>query len=280
MSDRFDCFYCRDDLSGKKYLKKDQKPVCVRCFDKFCANTCAECRRTIGTESKELHYKGRYWHDYCFRCSKCYKSLAGEAFSAKDDKVLCGYCSSREDAPRCHACYKQILSGSESVEYKGNSFHEECFTCYECKRPIRSSTFLTKDGNVYCNPCHERKFAKQCAGCKQIITSGLVSYQNKPWHAECFVCFFCRKRLAGVRFTSHEERVYCVDCYEKNVAEKCSKCQKPITGFGSATNVVNYAGNSWHEYCFNCERCSKNLTDKRFVADKGDIYCPDCAKKL
>ena len=52
MADRFDCFYCREDLGGKKYIKKDDKPVCVRCFDKFCANTCTECRRPIGTDSK------------------------------------------------------------------------------------------------------------------------------------------------------------------------------------------------------------------------------------
>ncbi|XP_016148596.1 four and a half LIM domains protein 5-like [Sinocyclocheilus grahami] len=51
MTDRFDCFYCRDNLQGKKYVKKDDKPVCVRCFDKLCANTCAECRKPIGADA-------------------------------------------------------------------------------------------------------------------------------------------------------------------------------------------------------------------------------------
>lgn len=52
------------------------------------------------------------------------------------------------------------------------------------------------------------------------------------------------------------------------------------TGFGKATNVVNYEGGSWHDYCFNCKKCSFNLADKRFVARSGDIYCSDCSKKL
>lgn len=52
MTERFDCFYCRDNLQGKKYVKKDDKPVCVRCFDKLCANTCAECRKPIGADAK------------------------------------------------------------------------------------------------------------------------------------------------------------------------------------------------------------------------------------
>lgn len=52
MTDRFDCYYCRDNLHGKKYVKKDDKHVCTKCFDKLCANTCAECKRPIGADSK------------------------------------------------------------------------------------------------------------------------------------------------------------------------------------------------------------------------------------
>lgn len=51
-------------------------------------------------------------------------------------------------------------------------------------------------------------------------------------------------------------------------------------GFGHGTNVVNYEGLSWHEYCFNCKKCSLSLANKRFVINGEHIYCPDCAKKL
>uniref|UniRef100_A0A8C1HG21 Four and a half LIM domains protein 1 n=1 Tax=Cyprinus carpio carpio TaxID=630221 RepID=A0A8C1HG21_CYPCA len=280
MAARSNCFYCREDLSGKKFVRKDEKQVCVRCFDKFCANTCVECRRPISTDSKELHHKGQYWHSDCFRCAKCYKNLAKESFTSKDDRILCGTCSSREDAPRCHGCYKPILAGTENVEYKGNSWHDECFICYQCQKPIGSKSFIAKNNNIYCNLCHEKKFAKQCACCKKPITTGGVNYQDQPWHSECFVCSSCRKPLAGTSFTSHEEKVYCVDCYKSTVAKKCSSCQNPITGFGKATNVVNYEGGSWHDYCFNCKKCSLNLAEKRFVARNGDIYCSDCSEKL
>lgn len=60
---------------------------------------------------QELSHKGRYWHEECFRCAKCYKPLAKEPFSTKDDRIMCGKCCSREDAPRCHGCYKSILAG-------------------------------------------------------------------------------------------------------------------------------------------------------------------------
>lgn len=61
---------------------------------------------------QELSHKGRYWHEECFRCAKCYKPLAKEPFSTKDDRIMCGKCCSREDAPRCHGCYKPILAGT------------------------------------------------------------------------------------------------------------------------------------------------------------------------
>ncbi|XP_034033963.1 four and a half LIM domains protein 1-like isoform X2 [Thalassophryne amazonica] len=278
MADKSHCLYCREDLGGKRYVCNEGKMVCVRCHTKFCANTCAECHRPISVESKLTH-KGRHWHEECFRCAKCYKPLAKEPFSTKDDRIMCGKCCSREDAPRCHGCYKPILPGTESVEYKGNSWHDECFTCCSCKRPIGSQSFLSKGTDTYCSPCYDKKFAKQCFGCKKPITSGGVNYQNQPWHSHCFVCSSCSKPLAGTSFTNHQDQVFCVDCYKTCVAKKCSGCQNPITGFGKGVNVVNYEGGSWHEYCFNCKRCSLSLSNKRFVANGRDILCPDCANK-
>lgn len=174
------------------------------------------------------------------------------------------------------------------MEYKGNSWHDECFTCYQCQKPIGSKSFITKNNNIYCTPCHEKKFAKQCACCKKVkdlveflritfkgvdflifckhktcsfiastcfvlqpITTGGVNYQDQPWHSECFVCSSCRKPLAGTRFTSHEEKVYCVDCYKSTVAKKCSSCQNPITGLNPDTQFSTL--------CILLERCVFDL---------------------
>lgn len=56
MSDSSHCSYCREDLGGKRFVRHEGKPVCVRCHTKFCANSCAECHRPIPVESKvQLH---------------------------------------------------------------------------------------------------------------------------------------------------------------------------------------------------------------------------------
>ncbi|XP_060105541.1 four and a half LIM domains protein 1 isoform X1 [Heteronotia binoei] len=281
MSERFDCHYCRDPLHGKKYVQKEGRHCCVKCFEKFCANTCAECRKPIGADSKELHFKNRYWHDTCFRCFKCYTSLVNEPFMLKENnKVWCSNCTTLEEAPRCKGCLKPIIAGDQNVEYKKTVWHKDCFTCSQCKSVIGTASFFPKGDEIYCVSCHEHKFAKTCVKCKNAITSGGVSYEDRPYHAECFVCATCTKKLGGQRFTAVDDLYYCVDCYKNFVAKKCGGCKNPITGFGKGSNVVSYEGRSWHDYCFNCKKCSIPLANKRFVFQNEQIYCPDCAKKL
>lgn len=69
-----------------------------------------------------------------------------------------------------------------------------------------------------------------CLCIHQPISSGGIRYQEQPWHSECFKCHTCRKPLAETRFTSHENNVYCVDCFKTDVAKKCHNCKNPITG--------------------------------------------------
>lgn len=64
----------------------------------------------------------------------------------------------------------------------------------------------------------------------QPITSGGLTYQEKPWHSECFICSNCKKQLGGKRFTAVEDEFYCVECYKECVAKKCAGCKNPITG--------------------------------------------------
>ncbi|GAB1302798.1 Four and a half LIM domains protein 1 [Apodemus speciosus] len=254
MSEKFDCHYCRDPLQGKKYVQKDGRHCCLKCFDKFCANTCVECRKPISADAKEVHYKNRYWHDTCFRCAKCLHPLASETFVSKDGKILCNKCATREDSPRCKGCFKAIVAGDQNVEYKGTIWHKDCFTCSNCKQVIGTGSFFPKGEDFYCVTCHETKFAKHCVK--------------------------CNKKLAGQRFTAVEDQYYCVDCYKNFVAKKCAGCKNPITGFGKGSSVVAYEGQSWHDYCFHCKKCSVNLANKRFVFHNEQVYCPDCAKKL
>lgn len=52
MADRYDCHYCKESLFGKKYVLRDENPYCVKCYESLYSNTCEECKKPIGCNSR------------------------------------------------------------------------------------------------------------------------------------------------------------------------------------------------------------------------------------
>uniref|UniRef100_A0A1I8IRH5 LIM zinc-binding domain-containing protein n=1 Tax=Macrostomum lignano TaxID=282301 RepID=A0A1I8IRH5_9PLAT len=159
-------------------------------------------------------------------------------------------------------------------EYHGKQWHEECFLCRECRQPIGSRSFIPRDQEVCCVPCYEEKYAQKCRKCTQVIKRGGVTYKGEPYHKECLVCTNCNTQLAGLKFTSKEDKPYCADCYGQLFAKKCCRCSQAITGFGGC-KFISFEERHWHSDCFVCYKCSVNLVGKGFLTDGDDILCPD-----
>uniref|UniRef100_A0A6I8NWH3 Four and a half LIM domains 2 n=1 Tax=Ornithorhynchus anatinus TaxID=9258 RepID=A0A6I8NWH3_ORNAN len=230
MTERFDCHNCRESLFGQKYILREENPYCVACFESLYSNTCEECKKPIGCDCKDLSYKDRHWHESCFHCFQCKSSLVDKPFAAKEEHLLCTECYSREYSSKCSGCLKTIMPGTRKMEYKGNSWHETCFSCHRCQQPIGTKSFIPKDNQNFCVPCYEKQFAMQCVQCKKAIITGGVTYREQPWHKECFVCTGCKKQLSGQRFTSRDEFAYCLNCFCNLYAKKCAGCTNPISG--------------------------------------------------
>uniref|UniRef100_A0A3Q2GA79 Four and a half LIM domains 5 n=1 Tax=Cyprinodon variegatus TaxID=28743 RepID=A0A3Q2GA79_CYPVA len=166
--DRFDCHYCKDSLLGKKYIMKEDTQYCTKCYENLFANCCKACSSPIGCNFKDLSYKDRHWHEQCFKCAKCSRSLVEKAFAAKEDLLLCTECYAHDYSSKCNTCKKTIMPGSRKMEYKGNSWHETCFLCHRCQQPIGTKSFIPKDSGYFCVPCFEKQFAYQCCACKKV----------------------------------------------------------------------------------------------------------------
>lgn len=121
MAEKFDCHYCRDPMQGKENMEKDGHHCPLKCFDKFCASTCVECRKPITADCKEEHSRNCNWHDTCFCCAKCPHSLANETFVAKNNKFLCNKCTTGEESVKCKGCFKPIVAGDQNMKYRGLS---------------------------------------------------------------------------------------------------------------------------------------------------------------
>ncbi|NXY74443.1 FHL1 protein, partial [Glareola pratincola] len=295
----FDCHYCRDAPPPKKYVQKEGRHCCVKCFEKFCAPPPTECKKPIGAPPPELHFKNRYWHDNCFPPPKCYTSLVNDPPPLRENnKVWCPPPTATEDAPRCPPPFKPIIAGDQNVEYKKMVWHKDCFTCSQSPPLIGSGSFFPTPPQFYCVSCHEHKFAKTCAKCKNAPPPASqrqlpeppplpfgswesLTYQEQPPPPECFICSNCTPPLGGKRFTAVEDQFYCVECYKECVAKKCAGCKNPITaGFGPPPSVVNYEDESPPPYCFKCTKCAPPPANKRFVCHNPPPYCAECPKRL
>ncbi|KPU78563.1 uncharacterized protein Dana_GF23943, isoform H [Drosophila ananassae] len=277
-SGHFCCWQCDESLTGQRYVIRDDHPYCIKCYENVFANTCEECSKIIGIDSKDLSYKDKHWHEACFLCFKCHLSLVDKQFGAKADKIYCGNCYDAQFASRCDGCGEVFRAGTKKMEYKTRQWHENCFCCCVCKTAIGTKSFIPREQEIYCAGCYEEKFATRCIKCNKVITSGGVTYKNEPWHRECFTCTHCNITLAGQRFTSRDEKPYCAECFGELFAKRCTACVKPITGIGG-TRFISFEDRHWHHDCFVCASCKASLVGRGFITDGPDILCPDCAKQ-
>ncbi|KAI1286624.1 Four and a half LIM domains protein 2 [Halotydeus destructor] len=275
--DHFSCFKCSNSLAASRYVLRDDNPYCIDCYELDFANGCVQCDKKIGIDTKDLSYQEKHWHELCFNCKMCSASLVNRTFGSKDEDIYCSDCYDNNFASRCDACTQPFRAGMKRMEYKGKMWHEGCFTCVGCVKPIGTSSFVPKDDQTYCVQCYEDKFATKCNKCTQIITAGGISYKSDPYHKECFTCTECNTKLAGARFTSRDEKPYCQDCFANLFAKRCVACTKPIIGIGGA-KFVGFEDRNWHNTCFNCSTCQVSLAGKGFITDGPDIICPECAK--
>ncbi|XP_062854170.1 four and a half LIM domains protein 2-like [Trichomycterus rosablanca] len=115
MTERFDCHSCNESLLGKKYVLREENPYCINCYEILYSNTCKECKKLIGCTNKDLSYKDRHWHDECFHCFKCRRSLVDKSFLTKDEELVCTECYSNEYSSKCYECKSTIMPGKKTV---------------------------------------------------------------------------------------------------------------------------------------------------------------------
>ncbi|XP_072498982.1 four and a half LIM domains protein 5 isoform X2 [Notamacropus eugenii] len=269
------CQHCMKVLCGKEYILKDNEAYCTPCYDQLFSNICEECKQTIGYDSKDLSYKNRHWHEGCFKCAKCNLSLMEKPFAVKDEVLLCTDCYANEYSSKCFQCKKTIMPGSRKIEFQGNEWHETCFVCQSCQKPIGTDPIVTRDNKNYCVPCFEKQFALHCKSCKKVITTGGITYHDQPWHKDCFVCTGCKKKLFGESFVSKDNNPYCQDCFMNLYAQRCEACNKPITAVGSA-QYISFQGRQWHSDCFRCAKCNISLVNQGFLTHQNTILCGTC----
>ncbi|XP_031566134.1 testin-like [Actinia tenebrosa] len=209
------------------------------------------------------------------------QKMAMEDFNEKRLKNALGIGSVRpsitEDAT-CSKC-KDTISAAEMAifaERAGPEFcwHVPCFVCEEDGELLVDLVYCFKDGALYC-PRHWGESQKpRCAGCEELIYVGEYSQAiEKNWHPGHLCCSFCDESLSNQKFVTVEGRPSCFKCYDLNFANTCESCKEPI---GPGSKDVDVRNKHWHEDCFKCSQCNKQLLSEGFTFKDEKLICHAC----
>ncbi|EFO20318.2 LIM domain-containing protein [Loa loa] len=214
----------------EKQLNLNRKPIGI----------CELCGKAILEEMDATCALGQLYHQNCFTCDMCGRTLRGKRFYKARGKKYCEedylYSGMHETAERCAACSHFIMD--MVLQALGKSYHPRCFRCEKCKSCLDGVPFaLDPEGHVYCTEDYHRLFAPKCAACLQAIMPNKETGEtvhvvaiNRDYHIECYVCKGC-----GMQLTDEPEK----RCYPLNDHLLCKSCHihwvrtggdsKPIT---------------------------------------------------
>ncbi|KAI7859913.1 hypothetical protein BDC45DRAFT_495288 [Circinella umbellata] len=118
--------------------------------------------------------------------------------------------------PTCSGCNNDIEEGSV-IAFGDALFHLNCFTCAKCHRPAdcESNLLLLSDGRPVCESC-----SYNCFVCKQVIRDEAIMTGDEAYHANCFRCASCKRKIEDLVFTQTNKGIYCTPCHEKRKLER------------------------------------------------------------
>lgn len=178
--------------------------------------------------------------------------------------------SGGDSDPVCEGCGK-VIDGPY-LSYKGKDWHADEFVCAarNCRKPLQNVGFVEENGERYCKDCYEKHFAHACAKCHQKIVGNVMHALNQTWHMTCFVCTACSQLFTDGVFQMNNDKPYCVNDYNRLFSQTCSGCNFTID---SGDNYLEALSAHWHEACFNCAVCHRDLKDVGFFAVSGKPVC-------
>uniref|UniRef100_A0A0X3NW29 LIM domain-containing protein ajuba n=1 Tax=Schistocephalus solidus TaxID=70667 RepID=A0A0X3NW29_SCHSO len=171
------------------------------------AGLCAECDSRITNWASACQALGCIYHNDCFVCCCCRRTLRDKIFYKDHDKIYCEddylYCGFQRTAEKCEAC-GHIISQT-ILQTLGKSYHPGCFRCCICTKCLDQVPFtVDENGQVYCVPDYHLVHAPICAACAQPILPAegsddvlRVLAQDKEFHVECYRCEDCKIQLGN-----------------------------------------------------------------------------------
>ncbi|EIN11622.1 RhoGAP-domain-containing protein [Punctularia strigosozonata HHB-11173 SS5] len=141
----------------------------------------------------------------------------------------------------CPGCKKSVLdeSGGVVVAFGQSFFHVDCFRCAKCGEQVTADTnlLLLSDGSPICSNC-----SYGCAVCGLPILDEAIMTGDDSYHAHCFKCKVCQKRIDELVFAKTRQGIYCMDCHNARVARSRRHAQRQKEKQRAAVAAANGQG--------------------------------------
>ncbi|CAF3883282.1 unnamed protein product [Adineta steineri] len=241
----FSCYSCRKSLINQVNIRiKDNQACCDECYGEKFSRKCEKCSQIISSGGS-IVYKGKNYHEQCFRCGQCSRIMNEKEFYTENDK------------PCCSQCYDKYFA----------------LQCQQCSQIIKEKEYYTHNSKPCCIRCYEQSFAPQCQQCSRVISSGKsIQYNGNNYHEQCFRCGQCNNIMNEKQFYTQNNKPCCSLCHEKYFQKKCSKCFQSIND-----KYTVYKDKFYHINCFKCDKCYRIIDDnEKFTDNQFGIICSTC----
>jgi len=116
-----------------------------------------------------------------------------------------------------------------------------------------------------------------CTICaKTAYPAETVQYEQKPYHAECFRCCKCNKKMEASNACIYETKLYCKMDFERDglaAKQRQVKWTPKTPADGSRPSVSKFGGGGTH-----CTACGKTVYNGEALSYEQKIYHPKCLK--
>jgi hypothetical protein len=159
----FKCFNCQISLKNKiVYTNKinNKEFFCSICIkkqnqNKKIINRCFRCKKKFLSNTNYIEFNEKYYHELCFTCSSCNKSIIKKNFHPNKTHLLCEMCYEMT-LDKCELC-KKTINKDQIIIFQDKKYHDTCMKCAKCNGDIDGKICFrkNKDGSFICRSCDE-----------------------------------------------------------------------------------------------------------------------------
>lgn len=327
------CAICDKTAYPAETIQFEKTAYHVECF------RCTDCSKKMEGASKAQLYEEKIYCTQCFSKNGFAQKQKQVVWTKKEEEEGGSASASKfgGGGNPCTICAKTVYP-AETVAFEKKVYHVECFKCTTCAKKMSASGAAQFEDAIFCHKCFKEGgyTAKQaatttkgatsnamaskfggggnpCTICaKTVYAAETLSHEKKIYHAECFKCTECTKKMTPSSAALYKdaenntELLLCSKCFQGggyNIKQakqasanagssgasanpmaskfggggtKCYVCDKTVY----PAEMIAYEKKAFHNDCFKCKHCSVKVSPSGAEAKKDgdslDVYCKKC----